>query len=658
MGEHVCENTTDRKYSSISWQRRAKLAGLATPPPDSYGNFGAPSPKQNKYGSSFLNPGRAIPPRVDTSAASTFPGSESPPPINMFIDQPFMFQDQLTPVSLSPSRSISPITPSDGSRSPFGRLLRSATAPVLSPSSPEPLSANLDNPSPSFPPAKSASQRRAPQAGGYGGFGLSPPAHDPMQEPASPRSPLLQRADAIVPGPFDVKGGNRTDPTPDKKHLRQRSLRYATMSTRTSAVLENMPRPSTSTGPSQTSTSASAGSKPGLPRVPRNNGYGGFGPPAGGDDLDRDPLRLATRSQTSPLPRADGALLTPLELDSRVRRPSNDSGVKRPNMNERAGGTPLDIPRKPSLVGPDLSRTPPPRGAALTGTRRPSEAPSQVNLAAEFGIGNPYHTPTESQSSDTSASSQVSQASSRSSPPRSAASSRAPWNAAPTSTVGSPPSDIQSSMADLQVRDRAATPPRNKEQPAPAPTRNPEPIRDFTEPPLRNPARSHTPASPGENPTRQRTTKKGNCKGCSEPILGKSVSSADGRLTGRYHKECFVCTTCAEPFQTSTFYVINDAPYCERHYHKLNGSVCTTCDRGIEGPYLESERRQKFHPGCLTCSDCQRNLRNEYFEMGGRVYCERDAFRRAQQGRFLGPGGGLGSNQNRMQRRTTRMMMM
>lgn len=34
------------------------------------------------------------------------------------------------------------------------------------------------------------------------------------------------------------------------------------------------------------------------------------------------------------------------------------------------------------------------------------------------------------------------------------------------------------------------------------------------------------------------TAKKGNCRGCGETIQGKSVSSADGRLTGRYHKQC------------------------------------------------------------------------------------------------------------------------
>ena len=40
--------------------------------------------------------------------------------------------------------------------------------------------------------------------------------------------------------------------------------------------------------------------------------------------------------------------------------------------------------------------------------------------------------------------------------------------------------------------------------------------------------------------------------------------------------------------------------------------------------------------------------------MNGRVYCERDAFRRAQSGRSLGVPGVT----NRMERRTTRLMMM
>ena len=66
----------------------------------------------------------------------------------------------------------------------------------------------------------------------------------------------------------------------------------------------------------------------------------------------------------------------------------------------------------------------------------------------------------------------------------------------------------------------------------------------------------------------------------------------------------FVCRTCMEPFETATFYVINNHPYCERHYHKLNNSVCQACDHGIEGQYLETEKKQKYHSVCFTCRVC------------------------------------------------------
>ena len=151
---------------------------------------------------------------------------------------------------------------------------------------------------------------------------------------------------------------------------------------------------------------------------------------------------------------------------------------------------------------------------------------------------------------------------------------------------------------------------------------------------------------------RPRTANKGNCRGCGELIKGKSVSSADGRLTGRYHKQCFVCKTCRAPFQTADFYVMHNHPYCGRHYHELNGSLCKTCDRGIEGHYLETDRKLKFHPHCFSCQECHRILRDDYFEWNGRTLCEQHASRAAQQPSSLGPGRRF------PERRTTRLMMM
>ena len=160
---------------------------------------------------------------------------------------------------------------------------------------------------------------------------------------------------------------------------------------------------------------------------------------------------------------------------------------------------------------------------------------------------------------------------------------------------------------------------------------------------------------PPESTTRRRPPiNKGNCRGCGDLIYGKSVSSADGRLTGRYHKQCFVCQTCQQPFQTADFYVMNNQPYCARHYHELNDSLCTNCDRGIEGQYLETELRQKFHPYCFSCQDCHIILRDDYYEFNGKTLCEQHAFgaARTSMPSSLGPGRRF------PERRTTRLMMM
>ncbi|KAJ5086161.1 hypothetical protein N7532_010932 [Penicillium argentinense] len=137
-------------------------------------------------------------------------------------------------------------------------------------------------------------------------------------------------------------------------------------------------------------------------------------------------------------------------------------------------------------------------------------------------------------------------------------------------------------------------------------------------------------------PTRSATRSKGKCKGCGEEITGKSISSSDGRLTGRYHRGCFVCFECSSPFQTADFYVLNNKPYCAQHYHERNGSLCSTCHNGIEGEYLETVAhnggrpdRRRFHIDCLQCRTCHVLLKGDYFEWNGGVYCERDAQRAA-----------------------------
>jgi hypothetical protein len=533
----------------------------------------------------------------------------------------------------------------------------------FAPPSPEPLSSNLDCAFPPFPTSKPA-PNKALLGSSYGSLNES----NPMYAPRSPRTvgagPLLQRMNTIAPGPFDPNMQNGSAEV-GKGHRRQAtagSLKDVTMSS--SEVGNTIQRPSTAgVGHRRTSTSSSGASKAAgfsVPHLPRQNGYGGFGPPQKGDETPREMLGAENRSNTFPLNNTQAPIRRPSEPNPKMRRPSNS--------NERSNsGSP---PRaRNGSVGPDLTRKLPPRGASLIRSRmdyRLGDAPPvppNVNLAAEFGIGNPYHTPSESQSSSLSGYSEHSKASSRSSPPLSTVGHRRPSE---TTKVDGLMADIESEMGGMQKRAKTPSPSREPKEYARAPSRqHGDGSLLSTESPM-DPAMQTGRLSPKPTQAPQRpplasrpSTSRSICKGCSEPIRGKSVSSADGRLIGKYHKHCFICATCHEPFSTSTFYVHNNSPYCERHYHKVNGSVCRTCDKGIEGQYLESEdKKEKFHPSCLACADCKRVLKNDYFEMNGKVYCERDAFRRAQQGRYLGPGIGKGVGTNKMERRTTRLMMM
>ncbi|KAI0306626.1 hypothetical protein B0F90DRAFT_1814485 [Multifurca ochricompacta] len=63
------------------------------------------------------------------------------------------------------------------------------------------------------------------------------------------------------------------------------------------------------------------------------------------------------------------------------------------------------------------------------------------------------------------------------------------------------------------------------------------------------------------------------CRRCNLPIEKQAVSSSDGQLKGKYHRDCFNCHTCYKPFPDKTFYVFDGKPFCDYHYHEANNSL-------------------------------------------------------------------------------------
>ncbi|KGQ05345.1 Paxillin-like protein 1 [Beauveria bassiana D1-5] len=608
MGEHLCNEPTTPELS---------------PPLDAQATFeSAHQATRNKY--------LRTPPSVDTGAANRY-----------------LNQGQLTPVSHSgSSRDTSPKTPrrrsglnrrysddyapeiastEEGQRSPQGYGRRPGGYGGFGNQIPEPESTET-----SERPAKEALaptllQRMGELAVGYGGFGAKPvevAAKPPTAPPAAPGKPaeaqleqappaeasgFLKRINDLAGAAFDA---GRRPTAPEKAAFPSRN-----------DSLEKLDFPAD------------------LTAAPSNN--------------EQKPVVQTSQYRNS----------TALGDRSGRRSPgsSPQSDLHRlPSAPLRPG---LDANHRPSM-GPDTSRRPPPRTSLI----KQSGSTSSIDLEKEFGVRNPYHTPHDSMSSGYSSRSERSNLSVGNGTDRFMQRN----NSEGARRLRQPP---QSSMPDKATEPRRENlRPELRIDPAiQAPTRGPgrfvespysaSPRDDRYDPAIQSgisgssrgnhydssPKQSLSAGGYGASSSNDRpygapmpppvrlasrdalhAPSRGDCKACRMPITGKSISSADGRLTGKYHKACFVCTTCTRPFSSAEFYVHRDRPYCEIHYHKLNGSLCGACDRGIEGQYAEDEARVKYHVGCFRCLDCGKSLSDGYFEVDGKSYCERDAWRRVE----------------------------
>ncbi|KAJ4265550.1 hypothetical protein NW762_004841 [Fusarium torreyae] len=497
------------------------------------------------------------------------------------------------------------------------------------------------------------SPRPVDRPGAYGGFGEKKHGPDFQPRSVSPNgggvnTSLMKRLDTIAPGPFDaLRSPSATSPSFPKEITDDADKQDTYLSTSPKDYF-NSQRSERSLSPTGNNNLSAP------PRRPTRDDYEGFGRPAGAEEgLQPQPLGMINRSDTFPK--------LSVRSEAPLRTPSAP-GTK-PERVKAAGGP--GHASKPSM-GPDTSRAPPPRKSLLHPSKS-SKYSGSVDLAAEFGVNNPYHTPSDSTSSGFSTFSHQSHGSSQTSQTR----SQPRRDPSDLSAMDGLMSDLESSMEALGSKDVPV------EGPLRAPSRSRSPLAESplqlspkrSDPPVQNEHRGEIPikrndsqskplysTSPQDHhhfdpPSRSMTVpnlppplappvrkgsqdparSRGNCKACGLAITGKSISSADGRLTGKYHKACFVCTTCSEPFTSAEFYVLNDKPYCEHHYHKLNGSLCGSCEKGIEGQYLEDEFSIKYHVGCFRCLDCGRSLSEGYFEVDGKSYCERDAWRRVQQ---------------------------
>ena len=606
-------------------------------------------------------------------------------------DQPYLRADRYSPNCTSiDSRGLSPLSPKSPRHPSFTMPPRSATAPLpLQPPSPELIA--QDCPFPPFPTAKPLSSTPTSPTSPAVINHAQPPTPQTLAHRAYFTAPLsarnnggrsvLQRMNTIAPGPFNVQAtkvsrikGDHKPPALNRYHERfaepapsDRSGDFdhssyfgdedghiQRPSTAGTETLRKLSLSSISGGPRslldrRQPAAPSLPLEASPPRPVRPNGDAVLDAPSLPDfqEITAEPLRHEHRAHAFPIQPTNA---TPGDGATALlpRRPSVGAPrTRRPTVS--AANRPLD--EIGSVSSYKSSKFPPSPPEVRTGgndlqTRLSNEGNNTVPGPVPAGnteAGNPYHTSTESTSSNGSVRSDMKSGSSRSSPPLSDASLH----------LRRKPSDRMTRINDLlhdaqegtkemaekeERRPARRVPPLSFSRPLYArPLEQPPGMEALMSPPespmdpaIKNgvlspishphsyPAVPPVPELPAQIPVhrpparRGTSGNKGNCRGCGEVIKGKSVSSADGRLSGRYHKQCFVCKTCKQPFQTADFYVLENHPYCERHYHELNGSLCKACDGGIEGQCLETELKQKFHPDCFTCQ-----VRNKMVDRDG-----------------------------------------
>ncbi|KAI9891530.1 MAG: hypothetical protein M1814_002653 [Vezdaea aestivalis] len=421
------------------------------------------------------------------------PGRREPPRI----DASAANRPYINPPPLSSTSNSN--TADRGMRSPFLERNPSNLREYSTDRSPSPPARlNQDNGYPPFPVSSSAKtlpisyKSQVERKRDNHGMDESNPLYAPASPSFSGGGNVLKRMNTIKPGPFGVKGSGRGDADSWKMGHQRNTTARSSSSSGSNSNRGTLNRKISDANPMLKRS-----------QTERPSGYGGFGDSISASEHRKDPTPVSSdgRSQTFPL-------------------------LREPQANDRS----LDHSTSRKQV-----------------SKFPASA-SGGSLAAGYSVGNPYHTPSESQSSSGSYGSDAKTGSSRSSPPLSESSGMGSRKPSKTHNLDNLLDNIQESMSTSPASKPKPYPSQSSSEQRPwAGNQALESPMDpaikgghfIRESPLPSPACPPTSRSPHNRLAPP--ISKGPCKGCGEQIRGKSVSAADGRLTGKYHKECRFC---------------------------------------------------------------------------------------------------------------------
>lgn len=501
----------------------------------------------------------------------------------------------MSPDSNRGSAARPPMTPHTGNRHPRSPMKRSMTSPVPRinrPPSME-LSSNLDSPFPPFPKTgvRSSSSNSKPKNTGMFAQenSLMAMLHAEPETYIGPKSPrtnggadVLQKMNTIAPGPFDTRrrasseeaASQRRSPAPQPQAQQDpTSLSY--ISAHPTAAAEVVRDVAPSTENSHQSPSLPV---PFVAVAPPTNKEGRPVPqrPVRPEPLDGFLAMLKSETEAATTRSESPKTVLPSSPLPVSRSGATDVSIRIPSEPRPLDGSLRSTPLPPS----SLSASPNTTELKIKTALKPSVPPMPpLSTLHPYSHQHTIHTSSDSASSTSStksfagsgfrfemsppisATSSVSMLSSSSDDGRGVDAtplvrglqvrneqSQPQWRAAELEQSVSPAllGETTANMLESPLREIFTTTGRAPESPI---------VPSFPSPPSKRPIPSRSGALPSasaipggqadltgkqQKPSVRRpgTASKHTCRGCNQPIMGKSVKAADGRLTGRYHKHC------------------------------------------------------------------------------------------------------------------------
>ncbi|CAJ0750354.1 176_t:CDS:2 [Entrophospora sp. SA101] len=107
------------------------------------------------------------------------------------------------------------------------------------------------------------------------------------------------------------------------------------------------------------------------------------------------------------------------------------------------------------------------------------------------------------------------------------------------------------------------------------------------------------------------------CGYCNTPIEGQCITA----LGKSWHVGHFFCRECGGPFESGGFMVHDGYPYCEKDWMKKFAPKCKGCQNPIKEEFT-SALDGKWHRDCFGCKTCNQPFHSSYYVHQGQPYCD------------------------------------